>query len=1175
MRPHREGTGPVSAVGAVLCGLVACSDAPKTSSVLSTAQPVGNKELAARAALTAIPLGHVTSRDARGAARVIAGAIASDAPRLDLSGEDAARLHLSRHADVLGLGESVLRSVVLSDAHELAGGAGVYRFVQRVNGIEVFGARASVVLDGSNHLVSIGSSLMPSSMSARLGRLVAFPTSAASALARAYARHAGAPIDESAVRDIGPRGDVARSYLLTTPVAALRELEATAKRVLYPDGDGLVPAYYVELLGRAPGSGVDSAVGYVIGANDGRVLRETSLTQNDAFTYRVWADPSGNHVPTDGPFVDYTPHPTGSPNSARPTFAAPILVSMEGFNKNPQGAADPWLAPDDTFTFGNNVRAYSDRNDYVDDAGSHHNDGYDDGVDIRADVTGAKTFDRVYDVTKAPNVNSDQIKAAVTQIFYVTNWLHDYWYDSGFDEKSGVAQLSNYGRGGVEGDPLRAEAQDEANGGQANNANMSTLSDGTSPRMQMYVWNGNPLRDGTIDNSVVAHEWGHYLHHRLVFCGSPSCDGMSEGWADFDALLMVIKDGDTFEAGKVYPLAQYATSGLVLPTGPLNYPYFGIRRAPYSTDMTKNPFTFKHVRKAATLPTTAPLALAAPDMNEPHNVGEIWASALFEGYVNLINAGKAAGRTFDVSKRRMADYVVAGMKATPPEPTFVEQRDAILSTVLATGRMDDFTALAQGFAKRGLGAGAIAPPTTSTTLNEAVENFDFKGNLVFLDARVDDSVRSCDRDGYLDASEAGKLSIDVKNDGWLTLTKTQVKVTTQDPNVTFNNGGVITLPSLAPYQAVPVSIGVTAASTATKRSVIPITITLSDPDSSTPTFDTAFQTLYNLDDKPASSATDDVESDHPAWTPTPGPKPLPITAWSRQGSAANHFWHGDDLGAVGDEALVSPALAVSTTAPFTIAFSHRYSFEVGPVTPLGPDAYFDGGVLEVSEDGGSTWNDVSTYANPNYPRTLYASSTPNDPSANPLAGRKAWAGQSAGYPTMVKLSLNLGTALAGKTLKVRFRIGTDGGSGDAGWDVDDIAFGGITNTPFASLVDDTTAACGDAGVPNPTDGGAGTPDANSTGAGGSRNDGGVTSGAGGSATGTATTGVTTTGGATTGAGTGGARGTGSGAGSAGGDAGCSCSTLGGSTLGGFSGRRWARALAMLGALAFARRRHRA
>jgi hypothetical protein len=56
---------------------------------------------------------------------------------------------------------------------------------------------------------------------------------------------------------------------------------------------------------------------------------------------------------------------------------------------------------------------------------------------------------------------------------------------AGFTESAGNAQFSNYGRGGLEGDGLRAEAQDF---GGFNNANMSTPADGMRPRMQMYLW---------------------------------------------------------------------------------------------------------------------------------------------------------------------------------------------------------------------------------------------------------------------------------------------------------------------------------------------------------------------------------------------------------------------------------------------------------------------------------------------------------------------------------------------------------------------------------------------------------------------------------------------------------------------------------------------------------------
>lgn len=39
---------------------------------------------------------------------------------------------------------------------------------------------------------------------------------------------------------------------------------------------------------------------------------------------------------------------------------------------------------------------------------------------------------------------------------------------------------------------------------------------------------------------------------------------------------------------------------------------------------------------------------------------------------------------------------------------------------------------------------------------------------------------------------------------------------------------------------------------------------------------------------------------------------------------------------------------------------------------------------------------------------------------------------------------------------IRFRIGTDFGTGDFGWELDDITVEGTLNTPFSALVSDIT-----------------------------------------------------------------------------------------------------------------------
>ncbi|HWL88506.1 MAG TPA: M36 family metallopeptidase, partial [Polyangiaceae bacterium] len=937
-------------------------------------------ETAARNAIASTPLAHVSSRDEHGRARVLLGAIpasvgaSTQSAAIKVGSETAARLHLERQSSLLGVHENTAKTSPVAATHTLANGASVVQFAQRLNDVEVFRARASVVLDADKNLVSIASSLHPDGTADNAAKSMKFAKTPEAALSLAYAEVFGASLSPGAVVDAGARGTDARQYKVTTSPDVARVVEATAKRIFYPEANGLTPAYYVELIARAPKSKENQAYGVAISAKDGRSLYQASLVANDAFQYRVWADTIDHNIPTDGPYVDYTPHPTGVPDKKRPDYQQPRLVSMEGFNHNPSGVADPWLAPDKTVSSGNNVHAYSDRDDQHknDDAGNDIGDGF-DSADFEATTTAAKTFDRTYNTGLNPDASTDQIRAAVTQIFYVTNWLHDYWYDSGFDEKSGVAQVSNYGRSvGGEGDPLRAEGQDGANFQQSNNANMATLTDGTSPRMQMFVWSalpnrtltttpaiaftdtdflgaasfgpqtfdrtanavvsvpadgcsaptnagalagniavmdrgtcaftvkaenaqaagavaillvnnspghvapspgvpddtvtigllglsledgallktaiGNgtvsahlvrgtetPLHDGTIDNSVIGHEWGHYLHHRLVLCGSlidpdgsqvGSCGGMSEGWADFDALMLAIREADQDPAtgsvdGKVYPLAQYAATGLLA-----NAAYFGIRRAPYSTDMTKNPFTFQHVRSAGKLPTTAPLAPAGANLAEVHNVGEIWAETLFEGYANMLKAGKAATppRTFQDTKRRLANYIVAGMKATPVEPTFTEQRDAILSTVWATGQKDDFNALAQGFAKRGLGVGAISPPVSSHNLNEAVENFANQGELGLVSVKIDDGGSTCDHDGVLDGGETGQITVQVRNTGWATLTGTTVTASTTDANLTIGSQG--TVASLDPYGTATIVIPISAAASATKQATANIDITL-------------------------------------------------------------------------------------------------------------------------------------------------------------------------------------------------------------------------------------------------------------------------------------------------------------------------------------------------------------
>jgi hypothetical protein len=310
------------------------------------------------------------------------------------------------------------------------------------------------------------------------------------------------------------------------------------------------------------------------------------------------------------------------------------------------------------------------------------------------------------------------------------------------------------------------------------------------------------------------------------------------------------------------------------------------------------------------------------------------------------------------------------------------------------------------------------------------------------------------------------LKLTISNGGWASLEQPKLKVTSADPSITFDNGGEVALGALEPYAEVVATIGIKAGGTSATRGVLALTVSLSDPEALMASADLPLAISYNFDDQLSSSATDDVESEKTTWSYAENLVP---DVWSREGDPTNHVWHADDVGTQGDESLVSPDLVVSARTPLTISFRHRYSFEIGQAVDNGPVVGFDGSVLEISEDGGGTWHDVSEYGSVDYPDVLYEVPEDAGPdaepyAANPLAGRPAWVGESANYPSYSRVSINLGLRFARKTIKVRFRIGTDEGTGAPGWDIDNISFGGsspyalsaITNTPFARVVNDAT-----------------------------------------------------------------------------------------------------------------------
>ncbi len=125
-----------------------------------------------------------------------------------------------------------------------------------------------------------------------------------------------------------------------------------------------------------------------------------------------------------------------------------------------------------TITRGNNVYASEDRDGsdtpgYAPDGGTSLN------------------FDFPLNLDQDPEGYLD---AAITNLFYMNNMVHDIWYQYGFTEPAGNFQNTNYSTFGQGNDYVVALAQAGSDNGPGNNANFASPPDGSSGYMRMFTW---------------------------------------------------------------------------------------------------------------------------------------------------------------------------------------------------------------------------------------------------------------------------------------------------------------------------------------------------------------------------------------------------------------------------------------------------------------------------------------------------------------------------------------------------------------------------------------------------------------------------------------------------------------------------------------------------------------
>ncbi len=756
---------------------------------------------------------------------------------------------------------------------------------QQYSGIPIRNAVMGLHLDSNGELLTIGSSFV-ADLQNQIGNTSA-SLSAGDAL-------------EVALQEVGISGALTNiieqnGQSVTFAAGALASMDITVSQYFQPDNSGQLQLSWVAGIYTLDQShywevAVDAGSGVVLD----RVDRVITCTFD-----HLTGDADGGHEHTHAPMIpraqEYDLGLTATANRQEnfyrvydypieaPTFGERTLVKTGG---------DPIASPlgwhndgitEYTITRGNNTYSYVDPT-----PGSV-------GIPTAGGVpligTSPLVFDFPIDFTQNPTLYKD---AAVTNLFYWNNLIHDIFYNYGFTEPSGNFQWNNLNRGGSGMDAVLAEAQD---GSGVNNANFLTLPDGLPGRMQMFLWNtAIPLIDGDLDNGVIVHEYGHGISTRLTGGPNATCLGGDEqggeGWSDYFGLLLTMDPND-LDAQRLngrgigtYVLAEGTDGG-------------GIRPAKYSTDFAVNDYTYGDIDNS--------------EISVPHGVGFIWCTMLNDLTWALIDK---YGYDEDIANGNGGNnialqLVTDGLKLQPCSPTFVEMRDAILMADQINNNGENLCLLWEAFARRGLGFSA---ESGTNARGDEVEAFDMPPAFCKPVIQIETTTPGLAVDGenlsfdinLINNSSEGISGITIENtlpDG-LSFVSSSQRVKRKGNELKFKN----------------LSVGPNTTHTIT------VTVALN--------VGSAAQMVFR----------DDLENGPFNWETNVG---VNAFTWSNTDAFSGEYsFFAVDPDNFSNQTLTL-ANSVSVEEGLHLRFAHRFNTE----------KTFDGGVLEFSTDGGVTWND--------------------------------------------------------------------------------------------------------------------------------------------------------------------------------------------------------------------------
>ncbi|MGB7070136.1 MAG: M36 family metallopeptidase, partial [Pyrinomonadaceae bacterium] len=794
----------------------------------------------------------------------------------------------------------------------------------------------------------------------------------------------------------------------------------TAEKMYFPTEPGVaIPAWRVLIWEPV------NAYYVMVDAADGMLLWRKNITddQTESATFNVYI--ANNLMQTADSPAPFSPGPVSPLTGTQGSMISRSSVTLIGNEGDNSFNDNGWMINGANITDGNATEAGIDRVPP-------------EGVDSTQSGTPTRVFNSTWNPPPgdpAPGDSPLSVNAqrgAVVQMFYIMNRYHDELYKLGFTEPAFNFQHLNFGRGGAENDRVSSEGQDSAS---TNNANFATPTDGGRGRMQMFLWTGPaPDRDGTADAEIIIHEVTHgtsnRLHGNASGLATNMSRGMGEGWGDFYAHTLLSEPGDPVDG--VYTLSGYSTY-LSSPGFTGNY-YYGIRRFPKSiissgggpSNGPHNPLTFADVDSTqfdVSDGAFGPGEFGSPTVDQVHNLGEIWSSALWELRGRMVTR---LGHT--MGTKRVLQAVTDGMKLSPINPTFLQGRDAIIAAALAQSLAPDASADAadvrEGFRRRGMGYSAsIQDPGTGSNNTRVTESFQFQNVEMTDPFNVSDSTG--DNDGYPEPGESVLLHVAVTNPTGSTVSSVTASVV---------GGGTANYGSLAAGQTATRQISYLVPPAQTCGAVQTVTINVaSDAGSQTPEVRsiqlgvpvfTGTTVSFDGVTAPAlpSGWTSSNSGGQGPWT----------TAVSPQPHAGINMAVVNGSSTVGESSLMSPELRV-TSASASVTFQRNNLFEVGS---------WDGMVFEISLDGGA-WTDLAaaggSFTSGGYNGTIRAGTS------NPLTGRAGWVLSTAGFYEVSTATLP--ASANGHLARLRWRVGSDGSIASDPARIDTISLNGAA---FAS-----------------------------------------------------------------------------------------------------------------------------